>query len=136
MRGRIFLFGLGGAVVAGVVNLIIFAVAKASGANFSLVQGGTPTEVTYAMVVLVSAGAVVIGSALAALLGEKRLRLMQIIGGVVAVLTTIGPLSSTGSASAKAVLVVLHLLTGVAFVAAMEVVRRQVPAVTGTHSNV
>jgi lysylphosphatidylglycerol synthetase-like protein (DUF2156 family) len=130
MKRSIFLTGLAGAVAAGIVDLIVFAVARGAGANFAFVQNGKPTDVTYALVGVVSVGAVVVGSALAALLGERRLRLSQAIGAAVAVLSTGGPLSLTGAASAKGVLVALHLLTGVIFVSALEVARRRARAVT------
>jgi lysylphosphatidylglycerol synthetase-like protein (DUF2156 family) len=126
LKRTIFLTGLAGAVAAAIVDLIVFAVAKGAGADFSFVQNGKPAEVTYALVGLVSFGAVLVGSALAALLGERRLRLAQAIGAVVAVLSTAAPLTLTGSGSAKGVLVALHLLTGVIFISVLEVARRRV----------
>jgi hypothetical protein len=117
--------GLVGAAVAGVLSLVVFALAKAGDVSFGFVQFGRQAEVGYGMVALNAIGAVVIGAALAALLGTRRLRLMQIVGAAVAVLSTVGPLSLTGAASGKAVLVALHLLTGLVFVAALEVARRR-----------
>lgn len=122
--------GVGGAVVAGVVSLAIFAIARAAGANFEFVQNGRPTEVGYGMVAVTSAGSILLGTVLAALLGARRLRLVQVLAAVVAVLSTAGPLTLSGPGSAKAVLVLLHLLTGLVFVGALETVRRQ--AATGS----
>jgi hypothetical protein len=117
--------GVGGAVVAGVVDLAVFATARAAGASFEFVQNGRPTEVGYGMVVAVPVGAILLGTVLAALLGARRLRLAQLIGAVVAVLSTAGPLTLSGPGSSKAVLVLLHLLTGAAFVVALEMARRR-----------
>ena len=120
--------GAAGAVVAGVITLAVFAIAVAAGASFEFVQNGRPTSVGYGLVALVSVGSILLGTALAALLGARRLRLVQIIGAVIAVLSAGAPLTLSGAASAKAVLVLLHLITGVVFVVALEVVRRRTAA--------
>lgn len=120
--------GAAGAAVAAIVNLVVFAIADAAGASFEFVQNGRATEVNYGLVALVSVASILLGAVLAALLGPRRLRLVQIIGVVVAVLSAGGPLSLTGASSAKAVLVLLHLITGAVFVIALELVRRRTAA--------
>jgi len=120
--------GLAGAVVAGVLSLVVFALAKAAGVSFEVTQFGQESEVSYAMAALNAAVAVLIGTVLTALLGARRLRLMQIIGAVIAVLSIASPLSAAEEASGKVVLAALHLLTGLVFVAALEVARRRIVA--------
>ena len=120
--------GAAGAVVAGVVDLAVFAIARAAGVSFEFVQNARPTEVGYGMVAVVSVGSILLGAVPAALLGARRLRLVQLLGAVVAVLSAGAPLTLSGAASAKAVLALLHLLTGVVFVVALEVVRRRAAA--------
>lgn len=120
--------GAAGAVVAGVINLVVFAIADAAGANFEFVQNGRATSVNYGMVAVVTVGSILVGAALAALLGAPRVRLVQIIGAVIALLSAVAPLMLTGSAAAKAVLALLHLITGVVFVASLEVARRRTAA--------
>jgi len=120
--------GAAGAAAAAIVNLVVFAIANAAGVSFEFVQNGRPTTVGYGMVAVVSVGSVLLGAVLAALLGPRRLRLVQIIGAAVAVLSAGAPLTLTGAASGKAVLVLLHLITGAVFVLALELVRRRTPA--------
>jgi len=116
--------GAAAAAVAGIVALAVFAIADAAGADFQFVQDGQSTEVGYGIVAVVSIVSILLGTAFAALLGPRRLRLVQIIGAVIAVLTAAAPLGLTGDSSAKAVLALLHLITGAVFVLALERVRR------------
>lgn len=125
--------GLAGAAVAAILNLAVFAIAKAAGTSFVFIQNDSSTEIGYGLVALVSVGSILLGTALAALLGARRLRAVQILGAVIAVLSAGAPLATLdGPASGRAVLATLHLLTGVVFVAALEVARRR--SLAGTAS--
>ncbi|MFE0547784.1 DUF6069 family protein [Streptomyces sp. NPDC058891] len=117
----------GAAVLATVVNLILLFIGDAAGASLVLELNGKPDEIGAGDVVFMSIAAPVIGVTVTVLLARWKpvfLRAGQILGGAVAVLTAIGPLTQDTDGGTAATLIPMHLFVGFAVVAALEVVRR------------
>lgn len=117
------------AVTATLVNLGIFAVAAAAGASFVLLDGTEPHQVTIGAVITSSTVPLVVGMALAVLLSRwwpGVLRVTQVVGGALALLTVPGPVSAVGDDATRLALALIHVVVGVVVVLALEAVRRRV----------
>lgn len=118
-----------GAVAATVVNLAILLIGWAAGASFVVLDAGKPHEVTAWSVVSASAFPLILGTGLAALLARWRpgfLRLAQVIGGALALLTVAGPMLSDTDGATRLALAMMHVVPGVAVVASLELMRRRI----------
>lgn len=117
----------GAAVVAAVVNLVVLFIGDAAGASLVLELNGKPDEIGAGDVVFMSVVAPVLGITAAVLLARWKpvfLRVGQIVGGSVAVLTAIGPLTQETDGGTAATLITMHLFVGLVAVAALEAIRR------------
>ncbi|MCP8712849.1 DUF6069 family protein [Streptomyces thermocarboxydus] len=117
----------GAAVVAAVVNLVVLFIGDAAGASLVLELNGKPDEIGAGDVVFMSVAAPVLGITAAVLLARWKpvfLRVGQIVGGSVAVLTAIGPLTQETDGGTAATLITMHLFVGLVAVAALEAIRR------------
>ncbi len=115
--------GVGGAVV---VNLIVLAVAKLSGAPLVIVNGGTEHPIAIGGVIGASVVPLVVGTGAAFLLALWKpafLRIAQYVGGGLALLSTFGPLSSGADGGTVAALTLMHITLGVAVVATLQLHR-------------
>jgi hypothetical protein len=114
------------------VNLVILLVADLAGASLVLREPGAADHVvTAAGVVVSSVGPLTAGLAAATLLSRWRLgflRLAQVVGAGLALLTVAGPLTSGTDGTTAAALATMHVVVGVAVVAALEAVRRRAVA--------
>lgn len=111
--------GLIGAVLATVLNLVVLAIGSAAGVSFLATTMGQAVNVL--AVVVTSLLAMVAGTALAVLLNRwGRLRVAQVVGGVVAVVSTGAIFTAGFDASAALLLAVMHLLTGAVYVGALQ----------------
>ncbi|WP_329215659.1 DUF6069 family protein [Streptomyces sp. NBC_01485] len=117
----------GAAALAAVVNLIVLFIGDAAGASLVLELNGKPDEIGASDVIFMSIAAPVIGVTAVVLLARWKpvfLRVGQLVGGAVAVLTAIGPLTQDTDGGTAATLITMHLFVGFVAVAALEVIRR------------
>jgi hypothetical protein len=119
--------GLAVAGVAAVVNLIVFAVAKAAGVTFVVsFPGEPPQDVNAFTVVLVTVIGVSLGTALTALAVrrlQRGLLVARITAAVLTVASLVIPISVEASTSTKVSLATMHVLGGAIFVFGMGFVR-------------
>lgn len=90
-----------GAVAATVGNIVIFLVGLAAGTSFVVLDRGDLHEITAGAVIFATALPLVVGTVLAALLARwwpGVIRLAQVIGGTLALLTAAGPVMATPTA--------------------------------------
>lgn len=115
-----------GAVVAAVLNVIIWGVAWVAGAQLALPDEGAPYPITLDSVAVMSAAPMIVGIALATLIARwwtGILRVAQVVGALLAVVTVGGVFGGdTGTAVA---LTAMHLVSGAVAVLALEGVRRR-----------
>ncbi|MFF7261192.1 DUF6069 family protein [Streptomyces sp. NPDC008159] len=118
---------VGGAAIAAVINLIVLFIGDAAGASLVLELNGKSDKIRAGNVIFMSVAAPVIGVTATVLLARWKpvfLRVGQIVGGSVAVLTAIGPLAQETDGGTAATLVTMHLVVGLIAVAMLEAIRR------------
>lgn len=122
------------AIAAGVaattaLNLVVLLIARAAGATMVVRQPGAADQrIDVAGVVLSSVVPLTAGTLLAAGLAlwwSGFLRLAQVIGGGVGVVSAAGPLLSDADAATRVALAVMHVVVGVAVVVILEAIRRR-----------
>ncbi|MEQ8144715.1 DUF6069 family protein [Streptomyces sp. OP7] len=117
----------GAVVAAAVVNLVVLFIGDAAGASLVLELNGKPDEIGAGDVVFMSVVAPLLGITATVLLARWKpvfLRVGQIVGGAVAVLTAVGPLTQETDGGTAATLITMHLFVGLVAVVALEVIRR------------
>jgi hypothetical protein len=124
------------AVAATAVNLVILLIARAADASLALRQRGAANhEIAAGDVIISSAipmtGGIVLATLLA-LLWAGFLRLAQVVGGGLALLTVAGPISSDTDRVTQVSLAVMHVVVGVTVVLALEAIRRRRKATAST----
>ena len=120
-----------GAVAAAVGNLVIFLIGLAADASFVVMDRGDLHEVTVGGVIVATVPPLVVGIVLAALLARwwpGVLRLAQVVGGTLALLTVAGPLMADTDGGTRLALALMHVVLGVAVVLSLEALRRRVKA--------
>jgi hypothetical protein len=123
-----------GTAVSLTVNLVVLAVARAADATMVVDDGGTLHEVLASDVVTASAVPLVVGTVVVALVALRWLgmvRLAQIVSAGFTLLSLAGPLTAETDGGTAATLATMHVVTGVAFVGALEVARRRITADRG-----
>lgn len=125
-----------GALAAGVSvvgNLAVLGVAEVGDASLVVTDAGTAHDIAAGGVVVASLVPVVVGVALVALIALRWLgvvRLAQIVGGAFALLSVAGPLAADTDGGTSIALAAMHVVTGAAFVAGLELARRRLAAPT------
>lgn len=117
----------GGVVVVAVANLLIFAIARLAGVSFEYTDDTGTHDVTAVGVVIASVPPVVIGPGLAILISRwwrPILRVAQVIGGALAALTLIQPLTADTSTGSRLALAAMHVVLGIVVVLVLEAVWR------------
>ncbi|MGH3932009.1 MAG: DUF6069 family protein [Pseudonocardiaceae bacterium] len=120
-----------GAVAATAVNLVILFIGRAAGASFVLADGANLHEVATTGVILATVPPLVVGTVVAALLARWWLgviRLAQVIGGGLALLTVAGPVTADTDGGTQLALALMHVVLAVAVVLSLEAVRRRIKA--------
>ena len=120
-----------GAVAAAVGNLVIFLIGLAAGASFVVMDRGELHQVTAGGVIVATVPPLMVGTVLAALLARwwpGVLRLAQVIGGTLALLTAAGPMIADTDGGTRLALALMHVVLGVAVVLSLEALRRRVKA--------
>jgi hypothetical protein len=118
-----------GALAATAVNLVVFLIARAAGASLVLRQPGasdhkiTAGGVIFSSVVPMVGGIVL--ATLAALLWAGLLRVAQVVGGGLGLLTVAGPLTSDTDGVTQISLAAMHIIVAVTVVLALEAIRRR-----------
>lgn len=121
----------GAAAAATVVNLLILLIGRVGGASFEVVDGANLHLVTAGGVITSSVGPLVAGTVLATLLGlwwPGFIRLAQVVGGGLALLTVAGPLMTDTDTGTRLALAAMHVVVGVAVVLSLEVIWRRTQA--------
>lgn len=120
-----------GAVAATVANLVILLIGRAAGASFVVVDGANLHEVATTGVIIATVPPLVVGTVLAALLAHwwpPIIRVAQVIGGALALLTVAGPLMADTDGGTRLALALMHVVLAVAVVLSLEAVRRRIKA--------
>ena len=123
----VFLTTLVAAAAAIVTSWVVMLAGHAAGASFVLDDRGTP-HVVRDVDVVVAIWPMVVGVLLAASLGRLRvwlLRTGQAVGGLLALLSVAGPMMAVTDSGTRIALALMHLVVGVAAVAALEAIRRR-----------
>jgi hypothetical protein len=110
-----------------VTSWVVMLAGHAAGASFVLDDRGTP-HVVRALDVVVATWPMVVGVLLAAALGRLRvwlLRTGQAVGGLLAAASVAGPMLAVTDSGTRIALALMHLVVGVAAVAALEAIRRR-----------
>lgn len=120
------------AVAASAVgNLAVLGVAELGDASLAVTDGGTTHDIVAGGVVFASAVPVVVGVLAVAVVALRWLgvvRVAQIVGGGFALLSVAGPLAADADGGTRAALAAMHVVTGAAFVASLELARRRLGA--------
>lgn len=117
-----------GAVAAAVINLVIFFIGGAAGASFAFLDRGTLHEIGAWAVITATVPPLVAGTGLATLLARWWLgiiRLAQVTGGGLALLTVAGPLMTDTDGATRVALALMHVVLAVAVVVTLEAIRRR-----------
>jgi len=120
-----------GAVAATAANLVIFFIGLAAGGSFTFLDRGALHEINAWGVIMATVPPLVVGTGLAALLARwwfGVLRLAQIIGGGLALLTAAGPLMTDADGATRLSLALMHVTLAVAVVVTLEAIRRRTKA--------
>jgi hypothetical protein len=120
-----------GAVAAAVVNLAIFFIGDAAGASFAFLDRSTLHEIGAWDVISATVPPLVVGTGLATLLARWWswvIRLAQVIGGSLALLTVAGPLTTDADGATRVALALMHVVLAVAVVVTLEAIRRRTGA--------
>ena len=115
------------AIAATAVCWVVMVAGHAAGASFVLDDRGAP-HVVRPVDVLVATWPMAVGVLLAAALGRWRawlLRAGQVIGGLLALLSVAGPMLGVTDSGTRLALALMHVVVGVAAVAALEAIRRR-----------
>jgi hypothetical protein len=110
-----------------VTSWVVMLAGHAAGASFVLDDRGTP-HVVRAVDVVVATWPMVVGVLLVALLGRLRawlLRAGQAVGSLLALLSVAGPMMAVTDSGTRIALALMHVVVGVAAVAALEAIRRR-----------
>lgn len=123
---RLLQAGAVGALGAAVVNAVIYGIARAADVSFAYTDGGDELrvglgEVVGASVFTFAAG--LVAAAIVVWLGRPDLRIVQAIGGVIAIGSTFTSFAIDASFAASATLAAMHIVSGIAYIAALEAVR-------------
>ncbi len=126
------------AVTAAAVNAAIFGLARAADVSFAYTGSADgPTKfIGWGEVLGLSLVSFAIGLAaalVAALWGRPRLRVLQVLGGIVALGTIYSDVALDASASSRVVLASMHIVVGVASVACLQAVRSSAPGPAHAH---
>lgn len=123
---RLLRVGAIGAVAAAVVNAVIYGLGRVVDVSYTFTEGGEEQTVDLGAVVGASLITFAVGLVVAAAvvwLGRPDLRIVQWVGGVIAVASTWTSFAIDASFAASATLAAMHIVSGVAYVAALEAVR-------------
>lgn len=134
------LLAVGGlaAVTAVAVNAAIVGLARAADVSFAYTESAdSPTKfIGWGEVLglsLVSFAVGLVAALVAARWGRPCLRVLQILGGVVALGTIYSDVALDASTSSRVVLASMHIVVGVAYVACLHAVRSSAPRPAHAH---
>lgn len=118
-------------VGAVVVSTVVWALFTAFGASFDVMDGGTVHTVGVSGVAMSAGIPVLIGVTLAALLSYFRvgiIRVAQVVGAVLPLVTVAGSLSADTDAATKLGLALMHVVVAGFVVIGLELMRRRILA--------
>ena len=116
-------------VLAAAVNLVVYFVARAAGADLVIRQDGAADHAIAAGDVLFSSAVPLLGGTLLAVLLARAwgsfLRLAQVVGGGLGILSAAGPLLGGSDTGTKIGLAVMHVVVGLTVIGVLETVLRR-----------
>jgi len=119
---------IGAGIVAAVVgNLVVFGIGKIAGASFEYRDDAGVHEVTMGGVLTSSVLPLAIGTGLATLISlawRPILRVAQVVGGALGLITVLGPLSTDADTGTRLALAAMHVVLAVVVVITLEAVWR------------
>ncbi|MDG4784762.1 DUF6069 family protein [Micromonospora sp. WMMD1102] len=124
----------GGVVAAAVGNLLVFAVGKIAGVSFVYRDATGEHEVNAVGVLVASVPPLVVGTGLAVLISlwwRPILRVAQVVGGGLALLTVLGPLNAGADTGTRVAPAAMHVVLGIVVVLTLEAVRRSSAPASG-----
>jgi hypothetical protein len=122
-RPGLLVVGAIGAALATAVNGAIYGIARAAGVAY-VINATSRVRVPDVVILSLVSFAVGLGAAAVAARFDRRgLRVLQVVGAALAVVSTWGDFSIDGTRAATLTLALMHLVVGVAYVASIEVVR-------------
>lgn len=124
---RLLRVGAVGAAAAAAGNAVIYGIGRAADLEYVYTDGGTEARINLVVVVGASLFTFAIGllaAAVALWFGRPSLRVGQVIGGTLAVVSIYSSFDVDISGAASITLGLMHIVSGVAYVAALEAVRR------------
>jgi hypothetical protein len=124
---RLLVVGGIGAVVGALTNAVIYGVGRLAGVDYVITETSKGTQsVHLADVMSLSLMSFAVGLAAAVVVtwrGRSSLHALQILGAVLAVVSTYGDFTIDGTAAATALLASMHIVVGVVYIASMQYVR-------------
>lgn len=120
---------LAGAVVATVLNLLIWGVSQIAGVSLAVLESGEEQAVQIGAVAFSSMVPMVAGIVLASVIARwwpGVIRLAQVLGFLFAMGTIGGAFAFAANTATVTVLTLMHLVSGVVVVLALEALRRHV----------
>jgi hypothetical protein len=124
---RLLVVGGVGAVAAALTNAVIYGVGRTAGVEYVITQASKGTESVHLVDVLsLSLISFAIGLAAAVVATwwkRPSLRALQIVGGIVAVVSTYGDFTIDGTAAATVLLASMHIIAGVFYIASLQIAR-------------
>ncbi len=127
-RSGLLRIGSAGAVVAAAVNAAIYGLGRAAGVAYVVTPTSRVSVVDVVVLSLVWFAIGLVAAAVATRWGGRAVRVLQIVGTVVAVASISTDLTIDGTTSAKATLALMHLVVGAAYVVSLERFLRTVPS--------
>lgn len=115
-------------VVALLVNLAIWAIGAAAGGSFTFTEGGVVQSAAPGGVVLMTTVPLLLGMTLAALLSRRwprMIRVAQVVGAALALLTIGSTLVADFDGASTAALAAMHVVIAVVVVVGLEAMRRR-----------
>ncbi len=124
---RLLALGGTGAVVAAVTNAVIYGVGRAAGVDYVITETSKGTEsVHLADVLSLTLMSFAVGLAAAVVatrFHRPSLRALQVLGAVLAVVSTYGDFTIDGGAAATVLLASMHIVVGVVYIASLQIFR-------------
>jgi hypothetical protein len=122
-RPDLLVVGAIGAALATAVNVAIYGIGRAAGIAYVVTATSRVRVPDVVILSLVSFAVGLAAAAVAVRIDRRGLRVLQVVGAVLAVVSTWGDFSIDGTRSATLTLALMHLVVGIAYVATLEVVR-------------
>jgi hypothetical protein len=124
---RLLVVGGIGAAATALTNAVIFGVGRAAGVEYVITTTSKGAQSVHLADVsslsLISFAIGVAAAVVATWWKRPSLRALQVVGGIVAVVSTYGDFTIDGRAAATALLASMHIVAGAVYIASLQIVR-------------